>query len=104
MIRSNAVTTPVVGPAAGGVERLACGEGEGSAGAVFVTVFGVGVGFASTVRVRLEGDVELLFCANSKTTATRTIEITATDLFISTPHKATEAQSKCKANLQFGLN
>jgi hypothetical protein len=55
---------------------------EGFAGKLVVVGLGVGVGLGSTVRVRLDGAVVLLFCANRNAVVAKTIESMATDLFI----------------------
>jgi hypothetical protein len=66
MILSKAASTPVDGavdPPAVLRRTVGLGEGFAVASEDFVAVFGGGVGLASTVRVRLDGEVvlELLF-------------------------------------------
>src|SRR5581483_6611784 len=86
MILSKAANTPVVGPAAGVVRFDVAGVGEGVAVAsvVFGLVLGDGVGFASTVRVRLEGDVtpEFEFCAKIVIAPASNTEAMTRSLFI----------------------
>jgi len=82
MILSKAASTPVDGPVV--VRRDVCVLGAGAAVASdgFVTVFGVGVGLAITVRVRLDGEVVLLFCANVNKAIANIIDAMTRNLFM----------------------
>jgi len=82
MILSNAASTAVEGPTAVVVRRVGAGEGEAVASDGFVTVFGVGVGLAITVRVRLDGEVVLLFCANVNKALANIIDAMTRNLFM----------------------
>jgi hypothetical protein len=84
IILSKAASTPADGPAAVAVVVRfgVVGVGDASGFAAFVTGFGVGVGFASTERVRLEGDVVVPLCADARARLANTIEATATNLFM----------------------
>src|ERR1044071_335862 len=87
MILSKAASTPVDGAVDPPAElRRVVGLGEGFAVASedFVTVFGGGVGLASTVRVRLKGEVvlELLFCAKVNAAHANAMEAIRKNLFI----------------------
>ena len=88
MILSKAASTPVDGavdPPLAELRRVV-GLGEGFAVALedLLTVFGDGAGFASTVRVRLDGEVvlELLFCAKVTTAPAKMIETITRDRFM----------------------
>src|SRR5437016_5635848 len=87
IILSNAASTPVDGAVDPPAElRRVVGLGEGLAVALadFVAVFGVGVGFASTTRLRLDGEVvlELLFCANDTHALPMMIDAITRDRFM----------------------
>src|SRR5438105_3192370 len=85
MILSNAASTPVEGAVAVVVLRRVDvrGEGEASGFADLVAVFGVACGFASTVRVRLDGAVVLLFCAKLTIALAKIINAMTRHLFMS---------------------